>query len=425
MSAPTGTKRLVVAQGVLGLGSYALLVAAGRAMDDEGFAAFAVFWSVVFSFGLGLYGPLELLLLRLAALRRASADHVEIPRLVGWYLWVGLAAASVAAAFLFGSFHGSTGGAALLSAAGFGYFLLLRTLAIQRGVAAGRGDYPRYARQVGTDGATRVVLAAVLLGLGASGPGIWAVAVGAAGFAGALAARRQHIGPVPREPGTAGAAEVRKSVGDVLTLTAGTTLSVILANTLPTAAVALGASGAGLAGFSAVALVSRIPLFFAGLGQAVVVPRVAGAQDDEPARRRAERRLLAVIGIGSAVTAGLVGILTQPVVAVAFPTGSQPSASVVWLLAMATGGLLFALIGQGVLLGTGRMKAVAVVWLCATASAILTVALSAGPPERRVALASATSALTACLVLIGAVVLPPWAGGRGPGRSPASNPTAG
>ena len=66
-------------------------------------------------------------------------------------------------------------------------------------------------------------------------------------------------------------------MADALALTAGTSLSVILSNSLPAAAVALGASGADLAGFSAAALVSRIPLFFAGLGQAIVVPRVASA----------------------------------------------------------------------------------------------------------------------------------------------------
>ena len=287
-----GTKRLVVAQGVLGLGSYAMLVAAGRSMDATGFAAFAVFWSVVFSFGLGLFGPLELMLLRLAALRRASADHVEIPRLVGWYLWVGLIAASGAAIFLYGSLDGSREGAALMAAAGFGYFLLLRTLAIQRGVSAGRGDYPRYARQVGTDGATRLVLAAALLLAGVAWAGVWAAAVGAAGLAGALAARRQAIGPVPDDPGSPDAADARQSLRDVLTLTAGTTLSVILANSLPTAAVALGSSGAALAGFSAVVLVSRIPLFFSGLGQAIVVPRVAGQATDEHRRRQVERQLL-------------------------------------------------------------------------------------------------------------------------------------
>ncbi len=327
-------------------------------------------------------------------------------------------------AFLFGSYHGASTGAVILSAAGFGYFLLLRTLAIQRGVAAGRGDYPRYARQVGTDGTTRLVLAVVLLGVGASAPGIWAMAVGAAGLAGALAARRERIGPVPPDPASTDATEARKSVRDVLTLTAGTTLSVILANMLPTAAVALGSASAALAGFSAVALVTRVPLFFAGLGQAVVVPRVAAAEGDEPSLRRTERRMLGLIGIGSAVTAGLVGVLTKPVASVAFPTGIEPSASVIWLLALATGGLLFALIGQGVLLGTGRMEAVAAVWICASASALLTVALSSGSPEWRVAFASAVSALTACLVLIGGVALPAGAVGVDPGRSAASTPTA-
>ena len=406
MSTPVGTKRLVVAQGLLGLGSYAMLVAAGRTMDATGFAAFAVFWSVVFSFGLGLYGPLELMLLRLAALRKPSADHVEIPRLVRWYLRVGLVAASAAAAFLFSSLHHSAGGAGLLAAAGFGYFILLRTLAIQRGVSAGRGDYPRYARQVGTDGATRLGLAATLLLVGVSTAGIWAVAVGIAGLAGALAARRQAVGPVQEDAPSSEAADARESLHDVLALTAGTTLSVILANSLPTAAVALGSSGAALAGFSAVALVSRIPLFFSGLGQAVVVPKVAAAGGDEPTRRRDERRLLSHIAIGSAVTAVFVGVLTRPVVSLAFPAGQAPSACVVWLLALATGALLFALVGQGILLGRGTMRAVATVWISAIAAALATLVLAGGTAEWRVALASALSAVTAGLVLVVAVVSP-------------------
>lgn len=419
MSAPVGAKRLVVAQGLLGLGSYAMLVAAGRTLDSTGFAAFAVFWSVVFSFGLGLFGPLELILLRLAALRRSSADHVEIPRLVGWYLWIGLVAATAAAVFLYGSLDGATGGATLMAAAGFGYFLLLRTLAIQRGVSAGRGDYPRYARQVGTDGVARLVLAAALLLAGATWAGVWAMAVGVSGFAGALAARRQAIGPVSDDPASPHAADdARKSLRDVLTLTAGTTLSVILANSLPTAAVASGSSGAALAGFSAVVLVSRIPLFFSGLGQAVVVPRVARLGADEHRRSQVERQLLGMIAVGSSAVGVLVGLLTGPVVAFAFPLGAPPTMPTTWLLALSTGALLFALVGQGILLGRGTIGAVAAVWVSATAIAIATLILAGGSAETQVALASALSSVTAGAVLLIAVARrpPPGRAAKGMGR---------
>lgn len=403
MSTPTGAKRLVVAQGVLGLGSYAMLVAAGRTMDATGFAAFAVFWSVVFSFGLGLYGPLELLLLRLAALRRTSADHVEIPRLVQWYLWVGLAAGLVAGGFLFRSFDGSASDAALLAAAGFGYFLLLRTLAIQRGVAAGRGDYPRYARQVGSDGVTRLVLAGTLLVLGATSAGTWAIAVCAAGLAGALAARRVTIGPVGDEDDGSRPASPRRSLSDALTLTAGTSLSVILSNSLPAAAVALGASGAELAGFSAAALVSRIPLFFAGLGQAVVVPRVASATGDAADRRRGERRILGEIAVVALAVTLLVGLLAGPVIQMAFPESQAPDSGLILLLSLATGLLLFALVGQGILLGRGAVGCVAAVWVSATATALVVLALTSGEPAMRVALASTLSSASACGFLIAAI----------------------
>ena len=409
MSTPTGAKRLVVAQGVLGLGSYALLVAAGRTMDATGFAAFAVFWSVVFSFGLGLYGPLELLLLRLAALRRTSADHVEIPRLVTWYLWVGLAAGLVAAAFLVRSLDGSASDAALVATAGFGYFLLLRTLAVQRGVAAGRGDYPRYARQVGADGMARLILAGALLGLGATSAGTWAMAVCAAGLAGALAARRVTIGPVGIEDDGSQPSSVRRSVTDALALTAGTSVSVILSNSLPAAAAALGASGAGLAGFSAAVLVSRIPLFFAGLGQAIVVPRVASATGDPGDRRRGERRILGAIAVVASAVTILVALLTGRVIQVAFPASQAPDPALIALLALATGLLLFALVGQGILLGRGAVGWVAAVWVCALLTALVTLGVTGGDPELQVALASTLSSGAACAVLVAAVT---WLQGR-------------
>ena len=56
--------RLVGAQIVLGIGSYVYLLAAGRELAPGDFAVVGVFWSIVFSVGLGLSGPLELLMSR-------------------------------------------------------------------------------------------------------------------------------------------------------------------------------------------------------------------------------------------------------------------------------------------------------------------------------------------------------------------------
>ena len=180
-----------------------MLAAAGWTMDATGFAAFAAFWSVVFSFGLGSTA-VELLLLRLAALRRTSADHVEIHHSSSGISGSGSLRAWSRGASSSGPSNGSAG---VMQPSGSRRIRLLpvlpRTLAVQRGVAAGRGDYPRYARQVGSDGVTRLVLAGTLLVLGATSAGAWAMAVCAAGLAGALAARRVTIGPVGDEDLTA------------------------------------------------------------------------------------------------------------------------------------------------------------------------------------------------------------------------------
>jgi hypothetical protein len=405
-------KRLFVSQVLLGLGSYALLLAAGNAMGESGFAVFAVFWSVVFSFGLGLFGPLELLLLRLAALRRPSVEHVEIPRLVTWYLWIGIVAGLGAAWFLLPDSAGAET-SAFLAAAGFAYFQLLRTLAVQRGISAGRSNLPRYARQVGTDGSARLALGGLLLGLGVSDPAIWTWAVVASGLAGALAGRpsdrwdvSEFVGVTPAEANGLSDQPMRGSreaLRDVLTLTAGTTVSVILANSLPALAVAMGASGAALATFSAASIVARLPVFFSGLGQALVVPRVAEAVDDHALLPRIERRVLLCLGGASAATAAFLGLAIGPIVTLAFSVSAQPSSTVVWLLAISTGALLFALIGQGLLVGQDWMGGVACVWVVALLAGAATLVVTDGPPTIRVASASAVSSAAACLTLLMAV----------------------
>ncbi|HYO18429.1 MAG TPA: hypothetical protein VES02_07160, partial [Dermatophilaceae bacterium] len=285
-------KRLLAAQVSLGVGSYVLLIAAGRSLDTGAFAAFSVFWSLVFSFGLGLFGPLELMVLRLSALPRASARSIEIPRLKRWYLWGGLLAGALAAGLLIRTVGDASSRPWAFAASAFAYFQVLRTLAIQRGTAAGRGDLPRYARQVGVDGLARGLLAAGMFVAVVEAPWVWSWAVVLAGIAGATAARPGRAAPLAGTDASVPAATGTQTLRDVVVLTAGTSLSVILSNSLPSVAAVMGATSEALASFSAAVIVARIPVFFAGVGQALIVPAVTSVADDAVRLPRVRSRVL-------------------------------------------------------------------------------------------------------------------------------------
>lgn len=397
---------LLIAQLLLGLGSYAFLVASADSLDAEQFAAFAVFWSLAFSFGLGLFGPLEVLLLRLTA--QQPPPEVEIARLRRWFAFLAPIAAAAAAGFILWRFADSAGMPVLMATATFAYFLVLRTLATQRGEAAGRGDYARYARQVGADGSARVLLALLLAVLGASTAGIWTAGVLACGVFGVLVAAhwrgRRRPGIQPEQPNADdGSAPAHQTLRDVLILAGGTTVSVILANSLPALAASMGLAGAALAAFSAATLVARVPIFFSGLGSVVLVPRFASLRGNTEAIRILTYRLLvacAVLCVGAAV--GL-GLFSEQVLRLLFDASQPPSATVIWLLAVSTGTLLFALIAQSMPIGLGQTQYVAYTWITAMTIGVL-VALTPGLDiATRVALASAASGVGAVVAILVAI----------------------
>ena len=399
---------LLVSQLLLGLGSYAFLVASADSLDAEQFAAFAVFWSLAFSFGLGLFGPLEVLLLRLTA--QQPRPQEEIARLRRWFAVVAPIAATLAAIFIYWRFGDSAGMPLLMTAATFAYFLVLRTLATQRGEAAGQGDYARYARQVGADGAARVGLALLLALLGAASAGIWAAGVLACGVVGALVAAhwraRTLTAAAAVPPGAPdGSASSRQTLRDVLILAGGTTVSVILANSLPAFAALLGLGGAALAAFSAATLVARVPIFFSGLGAVILVPRFASLREDAGAIRNLTVRLLGALAVVCAVMAVVIGFVTAPVLRLLFNTPQPPSSTVIWLLALSTGTLLFALVAQSMPIGLGQTQYVAYTWMTALTIGALVAFTPGVDTATRVALASAASGVGAVVAILVAIRL--------------------
>lgn len=397
---------LLISQVLLGLGSYAFLVASADTLPPEQFAAFAVFWSLAFSFGLGLFGPLEVLLLRLTA--QHPRPQTEITRLRKWFAVVAPIAATLAAIFIYWRFGDSAGMPLLMTASTFAYLFVLRTLATQRGEAAGQGDYARYARQVGADGAARVVLALLLAFVGASSAGEWTAGVLVCGVVGALVAahwRRRDQASAQPAASADGSAPARQTLRDVLILAGGTTVSIILANSLPALAALLGLGGAALAAFSAATLVARVPIFFSGLGSVVLVPRFASLRGDVVGIRTLTFRLLSALTVICALITVTIGWLSAPVLKLLFNTPQPPSSTVIWLLALSTGTLLFALIAQSMPIGLGQTQYVAYTWLTALGIGAL-VALTPGVDiATRVALASAASGLGAVVAILVAIRL--------------------
>lgn len=398
---------LLISQVLLGIGSYAFLVASADSLSTEQFAAFAVFWSLAFSFGLGLFGPLEVLLLRLTA--QQPRPQAEIARLRKWFAMVAPIAATLAAIFIYWRFGDSAGMPLLMSAATFAYFFVLRTLAIQRGEAAGQGDYARYARQVGADGAARIGLALLLAFLGAASAGLWTTGVLICGVIGALVAAHWRRGSdASIEAGSSaadGSAPARRTLRDVLILGGGTTVSVILANSLPAFAALLGLGGAALAAFSAATLVARVPIFFSGLGSVVLVPRFASLRGNADGIRTLTFALLGALAVLCTLIAVVVGWLTAPVLELLFNTPQPPSSTVIWLLALSTGTLLFALVAQSMPIGLGQTQYLAYTWLTALAIGVLVAFTPGVDIATRVALASAASGIGAVVAILVAIRL--------------------
>lgn len=381
---PPGT--LAVGGGIVALGvsSYVFLVLSGRALGVERFATLSVLWVLVYTFGPGLFVPLEQEVGRAIAARRAlGVGSAPLVALAGRFAV--LSAGTVTLALLAASplllprlLDGSVG---LLAA------LLLAVWALcaahlSRGVLAGSGRFGAYGTQLGAEGCVRVVLCVVLLVVGVSsvlpyglllgGSVVLAVALTLPALRG-----RSADGPPasPRELSTNLALLLTSSLLSQAIANAGPVVVRVFADDSEKAA-----AGQFLAGF----VIARVPLFLFASVQAALLPRLSALA---AAGRLADFRA-ALLRIAAAVGAvGSLGVLVAVVMGPEllqlffgpdFVLGRTDMA----LLALGAGLFMQAVVLGQALIALGRHGATAAGWVAGAAGLAITTVLVDGTLAR-------------------------------------------
>ena len=296
---------------VLGLGSFAFLSIAGRALGPVDFAPVATLWVLFNAAALAFFQPIEQELGRTTAHRVAHGLGARPVLIRCLLVGVGVLAALALVVLLLRqkisveAFDGRTALASLLLLG------LLGLLAehVLRGLFSGNERFGRYGWQLACDGILRTVLpGVVVLASMATSTSLSAALVVAPLLAAGLTAGRV---PQLARPGPPIAwRELLPALG---TLTAAGILSQLIVNAAPVAAQVLStpeeADRAGV--FIAALVMTRIPLFFFGAVQATFLPTLArlNAVGDRHGFLRQTWLVLALAGgAGGAFVVGLAAI---------------------------------------------------------------------------------------------------------------------
>ena len=293
---------------VLGLGSFAFLSIAGRALGPVDFAPVATLWVLFNASALAFFQPIEQELGRATAARFTHGLGAR-PVLVRCAL-VGVGVTACLALLVLvlrrtldeEAFNGQGTLAPLLLLGLVG----LLAEHVLRGVFSGNERFGRYGGQLAADGLLRIALpAAVVLVSTATVTSLSAALVVAPLLAAVLTAGRVAALSRPGPP-----VPWRELLPALGTLTVAAILSQLIVNAAPIAAQVLAtpeeADRAGV--FIAALVLTRIPLFFFGAVQATFLPalaRLSAAGDRHGFLRQTWLVLMLVGGAGAAFVVGL------------------------------------------------------------------------------------------------------------------------
>lgn len=260
---------------VLGMGSFAFLSLAGRALGPADFAPVATLWVLFNAAALAVYQPIEQELSRATADRVASGTGSR-PVLVRCLIVGGVTTATLVLLVLLSLeplseqvFNGQTALALLFLVGLVGVF----GEHVMRGLFSGNARFGRYGWQLATDGLLRVTLpGALVMAAAGSSTSLSAALVVAPLLATALTAGR--VAPLARPGPPIPWHDVLPALG---TLTAAALLSQLIVNAAPLAAQVLAspAEADRVGVFIAALVMTRIPLFFFGAVQATFLPSLA------------------------------------------------------------------------------------------------------------------------------------------------------
>jgi O-antigen/teichoic acid export membrane protein len=373
---PEGTIPVAIGLLIAGVASFLFLKVCRIALgSDEAIQPITSLWFATFALAPGLFLPLEQEVARALSHRRALGlgGRPVVRRVI--VLAAGLALLIVLPMLAFGP---------VIAEAMFDDDLVMVVaLAIAicayapthvaRGIASGQGRFPAYGLMMGSDGAVRIVLCAVLAVLGVEAVGPFGLAIAIAPLPGVLwvAGRRQlHTEPGP----SASWQEVAPNLGWLLL---GSVFAAGLVNAGPLAATILSEPSDDhlVTQFSYGVLLARIPLYLFQAVQAALLPRLSrlAARGELIEFRSGLLRLLKVVLVVALV--GTVGaFLIGPVVIERFfdaELGSKTMAmlalgSGLYMLALALAQAVIALQGHALVAlgwGAGMVTFVLATWL--------------------------------------------------------------
>jgi O-antigen/teichoic acid export membrane protein len=174
--------------GMVGIGSAATMAFAARALNEDGFAAFATWWTIANLFGL-TFAVVETYLPRLIVAAR-SHDEDDGPLLARFARALFLVVAGlglllvVTAPWTLPRFFSQSIGLLLLTIV---YVLAMTLQSLQRAAAIGRSTFDVFAAQLGADGLIRFAGSVIAAIVGVDSPEIFAGVVCAAAMLGLLA----------------------------------------------------------------------------------------------------------------------------------------------------------------------------------------------------------------------------------------------
>lgn len=348
---PEGTFVVGIGMVIAAAAAYVVVIVVNSAVGGSNggtsqYAGFAVFWSLLFIVGPGLFLPLEQEVARAISQRRTegvgSAPVVKKAAGFGLIMAAILTVASIALSSVIVNelFHGSRG---LL----IGFVLGLIGFAVMhlvRGVCSGNGRFVPYGVMIGSEGLIRLIFVIVLAAIGTRTAGPYGIAMGIAPFFAALAVFLDGKGLLTSGPPAAWA-----EISTALTLLlVGSVLAQALAySALLVVNVTQGAQNADVArSFTNAFFVARIPVLMFMAVQAALLPRLArlAASDAHLDFRTAFKRLLVVV-IGVAVLGTVVAAAIGPFIGKLLftPEGFQISNVDLGVLAAGSGAFIVGL----------------------------------------------------------------------------------
>ena len=396
---PEGTIPVGIGLLVAGVSSYLFLKVARVALgSDEAVQPIASLWIATFALAPGFFLPLEQELARTLSFRRAIGQGgrpvMERVRTLG----IGLTALVILVALALSPFivSGYFDGDWVLMIALIMAFAAYLPAHLSRGIASGNGRFNAYAIVMGSDGAVRIALCALLAIAGVKTVGLFGFAVALSPIPGVLWVKAR--GSLRTEPGPPSSfAEVTPNLGWLLL---GSVFAAALVNAGPLAATLLATDDEKhlVTQFTYGVLLARIPLFLFQAVQAALLPRLSrlAARNEIAEFRSGFARLMKlVLLVGVVGTAG--AFLLGPFVIERFYDATL-SRQTMAMLALGSAGYMVALaIAQAVIALRGHAL-VALGWGIGFVTFVLVTWLSSDDLFTRVELGLVSSSFAALVV---------------------------